>query len=478
KLKMNFLNSKDFTMAAQMYKNNNHFDTSSNISLDDSNDSDGSDGSYGTFDIDDSESTCEKLMRKPCFQAPSVKDINHTIDYSKVANTKHNTQTWVNTINEYFTDLNHLGDITQVKSRTELENILIQFFVALKRKDGQPYAPMSIHNCYCGIARHLLTNSCQDPKPNIFDKNQFSHLYATIDGKINKSDSLTNNEIIQILNHEDLLQDTSTAITYRVYFWLCLLCGLHGGDAKQLQYDHVKENDSNGLTVTIPREKNYAGGLKNLNNSGRRGKHFTSKEFFLKIAYKKDFEKDIWFYDSPLGRYAHEKMIRNICQTTGVVNMNLKKITNHSLRRTAIQMLTQLNVNTDRIMAFSGHCSLGGVASYQTFTKKIMNNTVAMIVPDSQESTSNSSHPPLAPISNSNNQVVRQHSKIFKPRPFKPYDASKPFVSPLKKPVTKIVEEDTQEILPAVDSNSTQEMPRIIVENCSNCQIEIKITMK
>ncbi|CAG8818612.1 11757_t:CDS:1, partial [Racocetra fulgida] len=59
----------------------------------------------------------------------------------------------------------------------------------------------------------------------------------------------------------------------------------------------------------------------------------------------------------------------------------------------------------------------------------------------------------------------RQRSKIFKPRPFKPYDASKPFVSPLKKPVAKIVEEDTQEILPAVDSNSTQEMPRIIVEN-------------
>ncbi|CAG8760847.1 16094_t:CDS:2, partial [Racocetra fulgida] len=281
----------DFMTAAQMYKNNNHFDTSSNISLDDSNDSDGSDGSYGTFDIDDSESACENEPEtneksqsedktKPRFQAPSVKDVNYTIDYSKVANTKHNTQTWVNTINEYFTDLNHLSDITQVKSRTELEDILIQFFVALKRKDGQPYAPTSIHNCYCGIARHLLTNSCQDPKPNIFDKNQFPRLYATIDGKIkllqdtnhrqtSKSDSLTNNEIIQILNHEDLLQDTPTAITYRVYFWLCLLCGLRGGDAKRLQYDHVKENDSNGLTVTIPREKNHAGGLKNLNNSGR-----------------------------------------------------------------------------------------------------------------------------------------------------------------------------------------------------------------
>ncbi|CAG8812900.1 7602_t:CDS:1, partial [Racocetra fulgida] len=49
---------------------------------------------------------------------------------------------------------------------------------------GQFYAPKSIHNCYCGIARHLQMNSCQNPKPNILDKNQFPRLYSTIDGKI------------------------------------------------------------------------------------------------------------------------------------------------------------------------------------------------------------------------------------------------------------------------------------------------------
>ncbi|CAG8453273.1 4895_t:CDS:2 [Gigaspora rosea] len=71
------------------------------------------------------------------------------------------------------------------------------------------------------------------------------------------------------------------------------------------------------------------------------------------------------------------------------------------------------------------------------------------------------------------NKIVRRiRPKISKPRPFKP------FISPLKKSVAKIVEEDTQEVLSAVNSNSAQEMPRIIVENCSNCQIEVKITMR
>ncbi|CAG8717364.1 3821_t:CDS:2 [Dentiscutata erythropus] len=165
--------------------------------------------------------------------------------------------------------------------------------------------------------------------------------------------------------------------------------------------------------------------------------------------------------------------------------MNLKKITNYSLRRTAIQILTQLNVNTDRIIAFSGHCSLGGVASYQTFTKEIINTTVAMIIPES-------SRLPLVPISNLDNQIAHQiHPRITKPRPFKPFDTSKPFVSLLKRSSAKIIEKDTQEILPAkiieediqkilpaITSNTAQEMPRIIVENCSNCNIEIKITMK
>ncbi|CAG8829936.1 31819_t:CDS:2, partial [Gigaspora margarita] len=136
-----------------------------------------------------------------------------------------------------------------------------------------------------------------------------------------------------------------------------------------------------------------------------------------------------------------------------------------------------LNINTDRIMAFSGHRSLGGIASYQTFTKEIMNDTVAMIIPDS-ESSSDYSRIPFAPISTSNYQVsCRIHPRISKPRPFKPFDASKPFVSLLKKSA-KIVEEDIQEILLAIDSNSVHDTPRIIIENCSNCKIEVKITMK
>ncbi|CAG8650491.1 4240_t:CDS:2, partial [Racocetra fulgida] len=259
---MNLSNNNNFITAAQIYKENND---SFNASFTFNTSVDSIDSSDSTSDSDDISSILEN--------EPETSDEE---------------------------DLSLPGDISQVKGHTELKNILIQFFVALKRKDGQPYAPTSIHNCFCGIAQHLLNNSCQDPKPNIFDKNQFFCLYSTIDGKIklvqdtnpqqaNKSDSLTNNKIAQILNQEELLQDTPTAIMYRVYFWLCLLCGLHG----------------------------------------------------------------VWFYDSSLGRHAYKKMIKKICET--------------------------------------------------------------------MELLANSSRRLLAPISNSDNQVLhRIRSRITKLRPFKP----------------------------------------------------------
>ncbi|RIB18324.1 hypothetical protein C2G38_2184924 [Gigaspora rosea] len=156
---------------------------------------------------------------------PSSIDINYMINYATVKNTSHNTQTWINAINKYFKDTNLSGDIIQIKDCTELENILIQFFVALKRIDSKLYAPTSIYNSFCKILCHLQINLYQDPKPNILDKTQFPCLFATIDKKIklvqntnprqaNKSDSLIQDEIIQILNDKNLLEDIPTSITY------------------------------------------------------------------------------------------------------------------------------------------------------------------------------------------------------------------------------------------------------------------------
>jgi hypothetical protein len=87
-------------------------------------------------------------------------------------------------------------------------------------------------------------------------------------------------------------------------------------------------------------------------------------------------------------------------------------------------------------MPFSGHRSLGGVASYQTFTLEIMHETVFLIIPndnsfeDSENNKmKNETRTPLAPLpvnlkSSSYISAEKRNSQT------KPHDWSRPFKVP------------------------------------------------
>ncbi|CAG8525399.1 37473_t:CDS:2, partial [Gigaspora margarita] len=164
---------------------------------------------------------------------------------------------------------------------TQLERELIRFLWGLRRKDMKPYSPKSIYNCYCAIARCLKDNSLMYPRPNLFDETCYGTLLKSLDGKIkkiqdlnprsaDKSDPLSFEEVRHILNHDELRDDSPQALTKRVYFWLCLLCGFRGGDSQWLKITHVTVTKYQGIQVIIPREKNNTGGIKKLDNTGRK----------------------------------------------------------------------------------------------------------------------------------------------------------------------------------------------------------------
>ncbi|CAG8442628.1 8849_t:CDS:1, partial [Cetraspora pellucida] len=79
----------------------------------------------------------------------------------------------------------------------------------------------------------------------IWNHYRFPYALHILDGKIRtlqdksldnskKSDELTMNEIIQILDHQYMSIDDNESLTHHVFFWLCLLCGLRGRDAYRL----------------------------------------------------------------------------------------------------------------------------------------------------------------------------------------------------------------------------------------------------
>ncbi|CAG8522230.1 16474_t:CDS:2, partial [Dentiscutata erythropus] len=224
----------------------------------------------------------------------------------------------------------------------------------------------------------------------------------------------------------------------------------------------------------------------------------------------------IWFVNNFLGWHSYENMIREICKVTGI-SIHLRKITNHSLRRTAIQILTELNVATDRIMPFSGHRTLNGVMSYQTFTPQVMHNTVFLIIPDRNSSEFNNndkkedhnkeyssnqkeshykdygnkeeSHNdgnknedankkkkiPLAPLPSnveSNSHNSRKKRKVLKT----PHDWSKPFKIPYRtssKQTSPALQESNNKDHNKPLNNSV--MPQININNCKNISVDITI---
>lgn len=87
------------------------------------------------------------------------------------------------------------------------------------------------------------------------------------------------------------------------------------------------------------------------------------------IESKVNIENGKWFKKEKLGKYTHQKLLKNICNDCDI-NIGKRHIVNHSLRTTGIMQLSELGTPTDQIMAFSGHCSLAGLSSYQDITKK------------------------------------------------------------------------------------------------------------
>ena len=59
-------------------------------------------------------------------------------------------------------------------------------------------------------------------------------------------------------------------------------------------------------------------------------------------------------------------MMPKIAELTGINLDNSRKICNHSLRRTAIQRLKDLDVPEDERMVFSGHRSREGIRAYNS----------------------------------------------------------------------------------------------------------------
>jgi integrase len=345
--------------------------------------------------------------------------LEEVLAYSKVIATEKSTNTWIKSFKEFRKTANFVGEIKDIKDEKQLVNELRKFMVGVKRRDGKNYAPRSLYVGVCAVIRGLQ-QEIPTLAENLHDRNKHFILWNTISGRIKqvqdtdnrkrkKSDALETEEIIQILDHPLMNLDDPTSLTKKVAFWLSYLCGFRGGDLQRLKTSWIILNQNKSLTVTLPREKNHAGGLQDMDNSGRvceippdndnlfrpvhdimhymkrRPTNTECEFFFLRVESKVNIENGKWFRKEKLGKHTHQKLLKDICNDCGI-NIGKRHIVNHSLRTTGIMQLSKLGTPTDQIMAFSGHRSLAGLSSYQDITKKQKINNVSSLIPISSSS--------------------------------------------------------------------------------------------
>ena len=65
--------------------------------------------------------------------------------------------------------------------------------------------------------------------------------------------------------------NSNESLTRRGFFWLCLLCGLRGGDVYRICRNDLERRRDGGLEVILHKEKNNQGGAFYRNKHGKSG---------------------------------------------------------------------------------------------------------------------------------------------------------------------------------------------------------------
>jgi len=86
-----------------------------------------------------------------------------------------------------------------------------------------------------------------------------------------------------------------------------------------------------------------------------------------------------------MGHTKLKRMMNDIASNTGINLDNGRKITNHSCRRTAIQLLRNNGVFELELQSFSGHHSRESLADYSQTSEYQRNMNTAMLIPNSSQ---------------------------------------------------------------------------------------------
>ncbi|CAG8457709.1 3631_t:CDS:2 [Funneliformis mosseae] len=175
------------------------------------------------------------------------------------------------------------------------------------------------------------------------------------------------------------------SLTHRIFFWLCLLCGLRGGDIYQIRRKDLESRQDGGFELVLHKEKNNQGSAFYRNIHGKTGSwHIPIPPDQPNNQYTP--VKDILLFLSklPESTLVQDPLFYETSKSKKDLD-NGRKITNHSCRHTVIQLLRNNGVSELELQSFSGHHSRESLADYSQTSEYQRNMNTAMLIPYSPQ---------------------------------------------------------------------------------------------
>ena len=338
-------------------------------------------------DLDDFKSPKKKKLR---FKDPATeKEMKEITNGYVPANTKKSTLWAFNVFQEWIGERNQRQlspdkdqcplDLLKNSDVTQLNFWLSRFVTEVRKKDGTPYPPRSIHLILAALQRIMLENTPNAPK--FFDRNNssFRDLRRTCDSVYRK---LRNDGVGTEVNHtltftheeEQKLWDTGVlsvcspkSLQRAVFFYVGKRFCIRGGEEQRKLGPSQFKRTSNPDCYTYVEHgsKNRSGGLDQLKVENKRVPCYAVPDqspkclvFLLDLYFEKlplyAFEKDIfycrskpstptsdpcWYESIAVGKNKLGSMVKEICVDAGIAVK-----TNHSLRATGASAMFQSNV--------------------------------------------------------------------------------------------------------------------------------------
>ncbi|CAB5212116.1 unnamed protein product [Rhizophagus irregularis] len=282
--------------------------------------------------------------------------------------THNSTSTWINVLETFRKDIGLPGKIDDVNSKEELERQLVLFFVSCKQQNGAEYSVQSIKLARFAIARHINTYSKIRPQ-EITNKNIYSELYNAITGKIklltdqglgeiHDADAFTQDEIRKIINHPTMQPDSPKGLI-RCIFW-------HNAFELALQAE----------VISIPADNAV---IQDYELYFSKRPPICEDAFYLQPCNNNEVEfTGYWFKSAQMGEKLVKGLMKEIATITEI-NCDKRKFTNHSGRKTFIQISKSEGISDNDVMSVSWHKNPHSLAYYERPKSILQQNTLSQI---------------------------------------------------------------------------------------------------